>query len=104
MLFLAGWRTENLLLQLLSSDSGLDDTIQVLFNVILLLDGGNKPFSLLSVCLVRLQTLLGPPGLYYSRKVEGLFLLWLLLVYLSKGIFYQDASSFSADYDCTHAR
>lgn len=63
------------MLQLLSSDSGLDDTIQVLFNVILLLDGGNEPFSLLSACLVRLQALLRPPVLYYSRKVEGLFLL-----------------------------
>lgn len=69
VLFLAGWRTEDLLLQLLSSDSGLDDTIQVLFNGIFLLDGGNKPFSLLSACLVRLQALLTPPVLSYSRKV-----------------------------------
>lgn len=35
----AGWRTGDLLLQLLASDSGLDDTIQVPFNVFLLLDG-----------------------------------------------------------------
>lgn len=74
------------MLQLLSSDSGLDDTIQVLFNVTLLLDGRNKPFSLLSACLVRFQALLRPPVLYYSRKVEGLFLLWLLLIYLYKGL------------------
>ena len=87
MLFLAGWRTEDLLLQLLSTDSGLDDTIQVLFNVILLLDGGNKPFSLLLSCPVTLQALLRPPVLYYSRKAEVLF--WLLLIYLYKGIFYQ---------------
>lgn len=90
MLFLAGWRTEDLLLQLLSSDSGLDDTIQVLFNVILLLDGGNKPFSLRSARLVRLQTLLRPPVLYYSRKARGYFCFGFYCYYLYKGTFYQD--------------
>lgn len=65
VLFLAGWRAGELLLQ--SSDSGLGDPIRWD-----LLVGETRPFP---CSLLTSQALLEPPVLYDSRKTEFIFAL-----------------------------
>lgn len=70
-----------------STDSVLGDAIPVLLKALLLLDGSTAP---LPACSGRLQTQLSPSAFYYGRKVKVCFLLWLFLMHLYKGVFYED--------------